>query len=64
MQVITIDEGEDGQVAINLDLVVHARFYRGKERSLILHFAGDEKNKMAVQQPHAEKVWAALTKNI
>jgi len=62
MQVVTIDEGEAGELAINLDLVTHARFYAGKERSLLLHFAGEEKHKLSVAPPHAGKVWAALTR--
>ncbi len=62
MQVVTIDEGEAGELAINLDLVTHARFYAGKERTLLLHFAGEEKNKLSVAAAHAGKVWAALTR--
>lgn len=64
MQMITIDEGDHGELAINLDLVTHARFYAGKERTLLLHFAGEEKNKLSVAPENAKKVWAALTKKI
>jgi hypothetical protein len=60
--VITIDEGEAGELAINLDLAIHARLYPGKERSLLLHFAGEEKHKLSVAAAHAGKVWAALTR--
>jgi hypothetical protein len=56
MQVTTIDESDAGKVAINLDPVVHARLYPGKEPSLALHFASGEKNKLVVQSPQAEKV--------
>lgn len=61
MRVITIDEGDAGTVAINLDFVVHARFHPGKDGSLVLHFASDEKSKLVVHPPQTEKVWAALT---
>jgi len=63
MQVITIDEGDAGEAAINLDLVTYARFYRGKEKTLILHFAGEEKNRFNVGSAAAGKVWTALTRN-
>lgn len=62
MQLITIDEGEAGELTINLDLVTQARLFPGKERSLLLHFAGEEKNKLSVAPTHAGKVWAALTR--
>ena len=61
MRVITIDEGDAGKVAINLDVVVHGRFHPGKDRSLVLHFASDEKSKLVVHPPETEKVWVALT---
>jgi len=62
MQVVTINEGEAGQLAINLELVTHARFYPGKEGSLFLNFYGEDKTKLSVAKPNAEKVWAALTR--
>jgi hypothetical protein len=59
MRVTTIDDGEAGEVAIHLDLIVHARFHSGKDGSLIGRFASDDNNKLVVQSPQAEKVWAA-----
>ena len=60
MPVITFAEDDDVEVAINLDLVTHAKMY--KQGNLLLHFSGAEKNTVSVAAAHSGKVWSALTR--
>ena len=59
MRIVKIDEGASGEVAINLDLVTHARLSPGPEGALHLHFG--EANQISVKSGDAKRVWAALT---
>ena len=59
MRIVTINEGAAGEVAINLDFVIHARLYPGPEGALHMHFVGADE--VSIKSGDAKRVWAALT---